>query len=152
MTDGGQNPYSSVRYIAIGLFVVLMVLQLSGPTFAKNGDGSEHDYHNNPFTFLFFTFLMSFSTMAILVSLFSFKFGAKRSRVLAVPLMITGLVPWGIWILFNLILRAVYPDDTFLGIVHWVAAPLLLPLMALLGFVLGVGVALFIFLTIIVRS
>jgi hypothetical protein len=129
-----------------------MVLQLSGPTFAKNGDGSEHDYHNNPFTFLFFTFLMSFSTMAILVSLFSFKFGAKRSRVLAVPLMITGLVPWGIWILFNLILRAVYPDDTFLGIVHWVAAPLLLPLMALLGFVLGVGVALFIFLTIIVRS
>ena len=59
---------------------------------------------------------------------------------------------WGLWIFFKFVIRASYPDDTIFGIVHWVAAPLLKPLMALIGVILGAGLAVFIFLTIVVRS
>ena len=152
MTTGGRSPSSSVRSIATAILLALFLSHLTSAVSAEENDGSEHDYHNDPFTFLFFTFLMSFATMGVLFSIFAFKFGTKRARLFAAPLLVCGLVPWGFWIIFNLILRTEYPHDTLLGIVHWVAAPLLLPIMALLGAALGMGVALFIFLTIIVRS
>ncbi|MGA1820691.1 MAG: hypothetical protein ACMUHU_06760 [Thermoplasmatota archaeon] len=123
-----------------------------GPVSGAEDDSSEHDYHNDPFTYLIFSFLMTFATVGILASLFTFKYGQRRSKVIAVPMLASGIVIWGFWILFNFILKADYPDDTLFGIVHWVAAPLLKPLMALIGCVLGAGLAVFIFLTVIVRS
>jgi hypothetical protein len=95
---------------------------------------------------------MTFATFALLTSLFTFKFGQKKSKIIAIPMMGSGLLIWGLWIFFKFVIRASYPDDTIFGIVHWVAAPLLKPLMALIGVILGAGLAVFIFLTIVVRS
>jgi predicted neutral ceramidase superfamily lipid hydrolase len=141
-----------VRYLFVLLATAALLSSLLPDVLARNEAISEHEYHNDPFTVLLFTFLMSYATMAILVSLFTFKFASKRSRFLAVPMLASGILPWGIWVVFKLVLRAEYPDDSLFGVVHWAAAPLLLPVMALLGFAFGLGLGLFIFLTIIVRS
>jgi hypothetical protein len=113
---------------------------------------SQHDYHNDPMTYLVFSFVMTFGAVSIMAGLIAFRFGNKRSRMTAIPMILSGVVIWGIWILFNLVLRSDYPHDTIFGIIHWVAAPLLKPLMALLGVILGAGLSIFIFLTVIVRS
>lgn len=142
---------------ARAIFLILAIstvvlLTTSGTVLAADQDSSEHEYHNDPFTYLLFSFLMTFATVAILTSLFTFKYGQKKSKLIAIPMLSTGIVLWATWIVFNLVLKSDYPDDTVLGLVHWVAAPLLKPLMALIGFVLGAGLAIFIFLTVIVRS
>ena len=138
------------------LITIILSLSLFAPSVSAFGDHIPHvgedEYHNDPMTFLLFTFLMSFATTAILVSLFTFKFGQKRSKIVAIPVLISGLTLWGFWIFYNLVLRADYPDDTLLGVVHWTAAPVLLPIMALIGAAVGFGLAVFIFLTVIVRS
>ncbi|MBN1539117.1 MAG: hypothetical protein JW939_03155 [Candidatus Thermoplasmatota archaeon] len=136
-------------FLAISTVVIFTA---SGTVLGADQNSSEHEYHNDPFTYLVFSFLMTFATVAILTSLFTFKYGQKRSKLIAIPMLSTGTVLWAIWIVFNFILKADYPDDTIFGLVHWVAAPLLKPLMALIGFVLGAGLAVFIFLTVIVRS
>lgn len=113
---------------------------------------SEHEYHNDPMTYLIFSFIMSFASVSILAGTFALKYGKKRSKITAVPMILSGLIIWGHWITFNFILGSIYPDDTVFGIIHWVAAPLLKPLMALLGAVVGAILAVIIFLTVIVRS
>jgi len=138
-------------YLSLVLLIAASLLAVA-PAGAIEQDNSEHEYHNDPVTYLIFSFLMTFATVAILTSLFTFKYGQKRSKIIAVPMLTSGIVIWGFWIFYNFILKAEYPDDTLFGIVHWVAAPLLKPLMALIGFVLGAGLAVFIFLTVIVRS
>ncbi len=152
MMRGRKGHGTQVRSFILLIAVTAMLSSFLPGVLAKDDGTSEHDYHNDPFTLLLFTFIMSYATMAILVSLFTFRFAAKRSRFLAVPMLASGMLPWGMWVVFKLVLRAEYPDDSLFGIVHWVAAPLLLPVMALLGFAFGVGLGLFIFLTIIVRS
>ncbi|MBN1390702.1 MAG: hypothetical protein JXA22_08690 [Candidatus Thermoplasmatota archaeon] len=149
----GVPPGSPANAIFLALVISVSALFIiAGTVYAVEEDSSEHEYHNDPFTYLLFSFLMTFATVAILTSLFTFKYGQKRSQVIAVPMLSTGIVLWALWIVFNLILKADYPDDTLFGIVHWVAAPLLKPLMALIGFALGAGLAVFIFLAVIVRS
>lgn len=152
MTSGGKGLQRTFVLSSSAMVALFSALLLLPGVYANDDDGSEHDYHNDPFTVLLFTFVMSFATMAVLVSVFAIKFGSKRSKLLALPLLLSGLVPWGIWVFFRLVLRSKYPDDTFLGLVHWVAAPIIIPLMALAGFAAGVGLGLFIFLTIVVRS
>lgn len=152
MMGGLQGQRSLVRSVVVMLATAILLSFMLPDAIARDDRVSEHEYHNDPFTLLLFTFLMSYATMAILVSLFTFKFAAKRSRLLTIPMLASGLIPWGMWVVFKLVLRADYPDDTLFGVVHWVAAPLLLPIMALLGFAFGIGLGLFIFLTIIVRS
>ena len=143
----------TARAINISIILIISLILISAaPVMAAEDDNSEHEYHNDPFTYLLFSFLMTFATVAILTSLFTFKYGQKRSKLIAIPMLGSGIVIWGFWIFFNFIIRASYPDDTLIGVVHWVAAPLLKPLMALIGFVLGAGLAVFIFLTVIVRS
>jgi hypothetical protein len=142
---------------AKAIFSILMIFLLiftfsAQPALGADEDDSEHKYHNDPLTYLVFSFLMTFATFAILTSLFTFKFGQKKSKFVAIPMLASGLVIWGIWIFFNFIIEAEYPNDTIFGIVHWVAAPLLKPLMALIGVILGAGLAIFIFLTVVVRS
>lgn len=130
---------------------ILSVCTLALPL-ASAATRSEHEYHNDPWTYLLFSFLMSFALICILLGAFAFKFGKKRTRSFSVPMMIGGVVIWGIWAYFNLIARAEYPDDTiYFGIIHWVAAPLLRPIMAVLGVAAGFGLGLLIFLNTIVR-
>ncbi len=118
-----------------------------------NGAGeSKSDYHNNPLTYLLFSFIMTFGLVSVLAGLFALKFGQKGSRKIALPMVIAGMVPWGGWFYFNFIAHVSYPDDTVFDIIHWVEAPLLKPFMAVLGVVLGAGLAVFVFLTAIVRS
>lgn len=146
--QGAKIRKHAVLLILLSLALVACSCSVQGRTTEEREDA----YHNNPFTYLVFSFVMSFSTMAVLTSLFTFKFGQKRSKMVAVPMLLIGLLNWGIWITFNFVLKESYPDDTIFGIIHWVAAPLLKPLMVLLGVVLGAGLAIFIFLTVIVRS
>ncbi len=118
-----------------------------------NGAGeSKSDYHNNPWTYLLFSFIMTFGLVSVLAGLFALKFGQKGSRKVALPMVVAGMVPWGAWFYFNFIAHASYPNDTVFDIIHWVEAPLLKPFMAVLGVVLGAGLAVFVFLTAIVRS
>jgi hypothetical protein len=145
-----QGSAGRTAVLLVLLSLSLVILPLSAE--AKTTDEREDAYHNNPMTYLLFSFVMSFSTVAILTSLFTFKYGQKRSKTIAVPMLLFGMITWGMWILFNLILKESYPDDTVIGIIHWVAAPLLKPLMVILGVILGAGLAVFIFLTVIVRS
>jgi len=130
----------------------LLLICLPGTAMVASGERSEHEYHNDPFTYLLFSFVMTFGLAAILMGAFAFKYGKKRTRMFSVPMMLSGAVIWGIWLYFNFIARADYPDDTFLDIIHWVAAPLLKPLMALVGFAAGVSLSLVIFLNTIVRA
>ncbi len=138
----------------LALTVVLLALSplFMGSTNAAEEEDSEHEYHNNELTFLIVSFVMSYGAMAILTSLFTFKFGQKRSKLVAIPVLTSGLIIWGIWIFFKFIQRAAYPDDTIIGIIHWSAAPILKPILAVLGMALGAGIAVFIFLTVVVRS
>ena len=138
--------------LSILLLSALAITIIAEPVFAAESDESEDKYHNDPLTYLFFSFLMTFATFALLTSLFTFKFGQKKSKMIAIPMMGSGLIIWGLWIFFKFVIRASYPDDTIFGVVHWVAAPLLKPLMALIGVILGAGLAVFIFLTVVVRS
>ncbi|MDG6226060.1 MAG: hypothetical protein QCI82_11190 [Candidatus Thermoplasmatota archaeon] len=135
---------------ALMLLWILSVCTLALPL-ASAATRTEHDYHNDPFTYLLFSFLMSFALICILLGAFAFRFGKKRTRSFSVPMMIGGVVIWGIWAYFNLIASSEYPDDTVLGIIHWVAAPLLKPIMAVLGVAAGFGLGLLIFLNTIVR-
>jgi hypothetical protein len=140
---------------AVVFFLVISILTItcmSGSVFGADENASEDKYHNDPLTYLVFSFLMTFATFALLTSLFTFRFGQRRSKIIAVPMLASGLIIWGLWIFFKFIIRASYPDDTVFGIVHWVAAPLLKPLMALIGVIFGAGLAIFIFLTVVVRS
>jgi hypothetical protein len=150
----GRQPMGLTAKVLFSTFVVsfLALMCMTEPALAANNDESEDKYHNDPLTYLVFSFLMTFATFALLTSLFTFKFGQKKSKIIAIPMMGSGLIIWGIWIFFKFIIRASYPDDTIFGVVHWVAAPLLKPLMALIGVILGAGLAVFIFLTIVVRS
>lgn len=138
----------------IVLILLLFTLLIVGPftAEARSDEEREDAYHNDPMTYLLFSFVMSFSTVGILTSLFTFKFGQKRSKTIAVPILLFGMLTWGTWIAFNFVLKSSYPDDTVFGIIHWVAAPLLKPLMVLLGVALGSGLAVIIFLTVVVRS
>ena len=118
----------------------------------ESNETSEHDYHNDPWTYLIFSLVMTFGLMSVLAGLFALKFSDKKAKKIAIPMILVGLVIWGFWIYFNFIDHAGYPDDTLFGIIHWVAAPLLKPLMAVIGVLLGGGLSLFIFLTAVVRS
>ena len=148
-----QPPGLIAKAVFITVIALLLIMTaLTGSVSASDSDGSEDKYHNDPLTYLVFSFLMTYATFALLTSLFTFKFGQKRSKFIAIPMMASGLVIWGLWIFFKFVIRASYPDDSIFGIVHWVAAPLLKPLMALIGVILGAGLAVFIFLTVVVRS
>jgi hypothetical protein len=144
--------FTAMAIVLVVLSSLLFMGIVAEPALGADTDNSEHKYHNDPWTYLIFSFLMTFATFAILTSLFTFKFGQKRSKLVAIPMLATGLAIWGLWIFFNFIQRAQYPDDSIFGIIHWVAAPLLKPLMAVIGVILGAGLAVFIFLTVIVRS
>jgi len=127
----------------------VVVHSFSGPT---ENEQSEHDYHNDPMTYLVFSFVMTFASVSIMAGLFALKYGKKRSKITAVFMVLSGIIIWGIWITFNFILKSNYPDDTIFGMIHWVAAPLLKPFMALIGIFLGCLLSIFIFLTVIVRT
>mgnify|MGYP006284634371 FL=1 len=122
------------------------------PTAGSDGDRSEHDYHNDPMTYLVFSFVMTFGAVSIMAGLFALKYGRKRSKITAIPMVLSGVVIWTLWMVFNFVLRLDYPDDSIFGIIHWVAAPLLKPFMALIGILLGTLLSIFIFLTVIVRT
>ncbi len=139
-------------FFLITLAFLLTFPFITGEVIGADEDESEHEYHNNEWTFLIISFVMTYGAMAIVTSLFTFKFGQKKAKIISVPVMISGLVIWGIWIYFKFIMRAEYPDDTIFNIIHWSAAPILKPLLAVVGVILGAGLALFIFLTLVVRS
>lgn len=95
---------------------------------------------------------MTYGVSAIVAGIFAMKFGQRRSKFIGGAMTVSGMVPWGFWIFYKFILNATYPDDTLLNIIHWSAAPILKPLVAVIGVILGGGLALFIFLTVVVRS
>ncbi|MBN1539389.1 MAG: hypothetical protein JW939_04535 [Candidatus Thermoplasmatota archaeon] len=134
------------------IFLFLTIPLMTGEAMGEEEDSSEHDYHNNEWTFLIISFVMTYGAMAIVTSLFTFRFGQKKAKIISIPVLISGLVIWGIWIYFKFIMRVGYPDDTIFNIIHWSAAPILKPLLAVIGVILGAGLALFIFLTLVVRS
>ncbi|HHD15320.1 MAG TPA: hypothetical protein ENK47_01270 [Euryarchaeota archaeon] len=145
-------PQRLKTYVIAAVFF-LFLLCLSGGVLGVSGNGtSGHDYHNDEWTFLIISFVMTYAASAVVVSLFTLKYGQKRSRYVAVPMLLSGIVLWGVWIYFKFIVRASYPDDTIFGIIYWSTAPILKPLMALIGVIMGAGLSLFIFLTMIVRS
>jgi hypothetical protein len=119
---------------------------------ASDTEESEHDYHNNEWTFLIISFVMTYGAAAMVAGLFTMKYGQRRSKVIASFLLLSGLTIWGIWIYFKFIESASYPDDTIFGIIYWSTAPIIKPLLAVIGVILGGGLALFIFLTVVVRS
>jgi len=134
----------------MALLLLISVPFLSGNA-AAEGE-SEHDYHNSPWTFFIFPFIMTFGTVSLLAGLFAIRYGQKNTKRTAVPMIAVGLVTWGVWIYFNFIAHAEYPNDTIFDIIHWVASPILLPFMALLGVAMGAGLSIIIFLTAVVRS
>lgn len=98
------------------------------------------------------SFVMTYGATAVLVSIFTFKFGQGKAKIIAIPILVSGLLIWLTWIYFKFMIKAGYPDDTILNIIHWSAAPILKPLLAVVGVFLGGGLSLFIFLTMVVRS
>ena len=143
--------------LAVAFFIVIVLSMVPAAEIldsaeAKTTEESKHEYHNNEWTFLVISFLMAYATMAILTSLFALRFGQKKGKIIAVPVLFSGLLIWGIFLMFKVVLKAEYPDDTLFGFVYWATAPILKPLMAVLGIILGVGLAIFIFLTVVVRS
>jgi hypothetical protein len=141
------------RSLLIFILVFFTVINfMSSPAIGADNDDSEHEYHNNELTFLLVSLVMSYGAMAILTSLFTFRFGQRRSKLIAIPVLSSGVLIWGTWIFFKFIFRADYPDDTIIGIIHWSAAPILKPLLAVVGVIIGSGIAVFIFLTVVVRS
>jgi hypothetical protein len=132
--------------------IFLIVVAASAVDAQSEEDDSEHDYHNNEWTFLIISFVMTYGAAAIIAGLFAIKYAQRRSKYIGGAMMISGLIPWGIWITFNFILKASYPDDTIFNIIYWSTAPIIKPLLAVLGMILGGGLALFIFLTVVVRS
>jgi len=147
------RPHGERAFILLALVPAISILiALAGQNVSAERSRSEDEYHNDPMTYLVFSFVMTYATMAILLALFTLKYGQKRARFIAAPMLLSGLVIWGIWFFFNLVQNAEFPHDTIFGVIHWVAAPLLKPFLAMVGAVLGGGVALFIFLTVIVRS
>ena len=157
-----EYPHRSMISLAVMILAIAAVLAFCMPAVTAQNDTSSNpvngagesksDYHNNPWTYLLFSFIMTFGLVSVLAGLFALKFGQKGSRKVALPMVFAGMVPWGTWFYFHFITHASYPNDTVFDIIHWVAAPLLKPFMAVLGVVLGAGLAVFIFLTAIVRS
>jgi hypothetical protein len=145
-----KSPAHAIFFLILALLLTLPLL--SGGALGADEDESEHEYHNNEWTFLIISFVMTYGAMAIVTSLFTFKFGQKKAKIISIPVMLSGLIIWGIWIYFKFIMKAEYPDDTIFNIIHWSAAPILKPLLAVIGVILGAGLALFIFLTLVVRS
>jgi hypothetical protein len=146
---------TGMRRISLLLSSGFILLLLFCPLLAnaeEEEDTSEHDYHNNEWTFLIISFVMTYGATAILISLFTFKFGQGKAKIIAVPMLLSGIIIWGIWIYFKFIISAQFPDDTIFNIIHWSAAPILKPLLAVIGVILGGGLSLFIFLTVVVRS
>lgn len=139
-------------WLSVTIVLSFSVLLVAVPGSASAHGVSENDYHNDPLTYLFFSFVMSFGTIFPILGAFAFKYGKKRTRIYSVPMMIAGVGIWSFWIYFNLISKAEYPDDTLFSMIHWVAAPLLKPVMALLGAGLGLVISLVIFLNTIVRG
>ena len=119
---------------------------------SSTDDDTEHDYHNNEWTFLLISFVMTYGAAAILAGLFTIRYGQRRSKIIASSMVLSGIVIWGIWIYFKFMIKATYPDDTIFGIIYWSTAPILKPLLAVIGVLFGGGLALFFFLTIVVRS
>lgn len=133
-------------------FILLLLFCPLLASAEEEEDTSEHDYHNNEWTFLIISFVMTYGASAIVISLFTFKFGQGKAKVIAIPMLLSGLIIWGIWIYFKFIISAQFPNDTIFNIIHWSAAPILKPLLAVIGVILGGGLSLFIFLTVVVRS
>jgi hypothetical protein len=150
-SSGSKILIPSTGFFLLALIMALVMI----PELVSAEDeeeNSEHDYHNNEWTFLIISFVMTYGATAILVSLFTFKYAQGKAKVVAIPMLLSGLVIWGIWIYFKFITKAAYPDDTILNIIHWTAAPILKPLLAVIGVMLGGGLSLFLFLTVVVRS
>lgn len=138
------------------LVLLSLIILVSASAFTANAqseeDNSEHEYHNNELTFLIVSFVMTYGAAAIIAGIFAMKFGQKKSKYIGGLMTLSGMVPWGFWITYKFILRISFPDDTLFNIIHWSAAPILKPLIAVIGVMLGAGLALFIFLTVVVRS
>lgn len=143
-----------VRPALMVLLAIVLSISISFPSVSADSetDESEHEYHNDEWTFLIISFVMTYAIASVIAGLFTLKFGQGKSRILAAAMLSSGLVIWGIWIYFKLIVSASYPDDTILGIIYWSTAPLLKPILAVVGFIFGGGIALFMFLTFVVRS
>ncbi len=134
------------------IIAIVLVTSLPLVDAASTDDDSEHEYHNNEWTFLLISFVMTFGAAAILAGLFTMKYGQKRSKIIASSMILSGIVIWGIWIYFKFVIKASYPDDTIFGIIYWSTAPIIKPLLAVIGVIFGGGLALFLFLTVVVRS
>ena len=143
-----MGPIATLAFLSV-LLLSVSALNVSGQS---EDDDSEHDYHNNEWTFLIISFVMTYGASAIVAGLFAMKFGQRKSKIIGGIMTSSGIVPWGFWIIFKFILKASYPDDTLLNLIHWSTAPILKPLMAVIGVILGGGLALFIFLSVVVRS
>ena len=144
-------PRTVLLFLTICTLITLSLLSIPADA-AEEDDSSEHDYHNSELTFLLISFVMTYGATAVLVSVFTFKYGQGKAKIIAIPMLLSGLLIWLIWIYFKFIINAAYPDDTILNIIHWSAAPILKPLLAVIGVFLGGGLSLFIFLTMVVRS
>lgn len=158
MTSPGDRKKGNARRLAVAFSIIFILsffpaaVMMPETAEGKTTRESEHEYHNDEWTFLVISFLMAYATMAILTSLFALRFAQRKAKIVAIPVLFSGLLIWGFFILFKVFLKAEYPDDTIFGFVYWATAPILKPLMAVLGIILGVGLALFIFLTVVVRS
>jgi MFS family permease len=140
------------KRLLITIVLSLSFLLTALPSHVSAHEVSKSDYHNDPLTFLLFSLVMSFGTVSLILGAFAFKYGKKRTRVFSVPMMLAGVAIWALWIYFKFIAIAKYPHDTIFSLIHWAEAPLLLPVMALLGAGIGSVLALMLFLNTIVRA
>lgn len=105
-------------------------------------------------TFLF-VLIGSFGIFSLILGAFTARYGAGRSRITGVILLMVGGVIGVIFLLFTVMELRKYPNDTLLGeygFIHWQVQLFFMPLFTILAFGIGAFLAMVLFLVIIMKA
>lgn len=136
--------------VAIALLLSLLIL----PGWAYGADDSDDNGEkeliksDNAELFLF-VMLLSFGVGAIIMGAFTTYFGSGKSRVFGAALTVAGILVYLNYIYFRFISEG---SDTLLGIVHWSQFSFVEVLLVVVGFIVGLIIALALFLVGIIKS
>jgi len=136
--------------IVAGISIILSLALLSGWACAAEDDNGEKEVIKNDNAELFlFVMLLSFGVGAIILGAFTAYFGSGKSRVFGALLTVAGILVYLNYIYFKFISKS---SDTLLGIVHWSEFSFVKVLLVVVGFIVGLIIALALFLVGIIKS
>lgn len=138
-------------FIAAAIVLLSLVL-LPGWVYGaeESDDDDERELIKNDNAELFlFVMLLSFGVGAIILGAFTAYFGSGKSRIFGAALTVAGILVYLNYIYFRFISEG---SDTLIGIVHWSDFSFVKVLLVVVGFIVGLVIALALFLVGIIKS